>query len=197
MKGRDRRDCGHRRGPLEGGVQGRARRAAGGLAGGDRGCRDGRVLRVQDRRRGGDPDAVAVMDPFHVVRLAGEALDTCSRRVQNDILGRRGRKGDPPYKARRTLHTGASLLTDRQVARSSIGRGRRTGQRKRSTADLNTSAAPHSASGPCPTTSPAVSSKPEASDPNYTLNCDEPVFAGPAEAPLPVASAHRSVSFAL
>ena len=27
------------------------------------------------------PDAVAVMDPFHVVRLAGEALDQCRRRV--------------------------------------------------------------------------------------------------------------------
>ena len=63
------------------------------------------------------PTAVAVMDPFHVVRLAGEALDTCRRRVQNDIFGRRGRKNDPLYKARRTLHTGASLLTDRQVAR--------------------------------------------------------------------------------
>jgi transposase len=26
------------------------------------------------------PDAVTVMDPFHVVRLAGDALDTCRRR---------------------------------------------------------------------------------------------------------------------
>ena len=28
------------------------------------------------------PDAVTVMDPFHVVRLAGDALDRCRRRVQ-------------------------------------------------------------------------------------------------------------------
>ncbi|MFF4350378.1 transposase [Streptomyces sp. NPDC001530] len=28
------------------------------------------------------PDATAVMDPFHVVRLAGDALDECRRRVQ-------------------------------------------------------------------------------------------------------------------
>jgi transposase len=28
------------------------------------------------------PDAVAVMDPFHVVRLASDALDRCRRRVQ-------------------------------------------------------------------------------------------------------------------
>ena len=60
------------------------------------------------------PDAVAVMDPFHVVRLAGDALDRCRRRVQQDIHGHRGRKDDPLYRARRTLHTGADLLTDRQ-----------------------------------------------------------------------------------
>jgi transposase len=63
------------------------------------------------------PDAVPVMDPFHVVRLAGDALDGCRRRVQQDTLGHRGRASDPLYRARRTLHTGASLLTDRQRAR--------------------------------------------------------------------------------
>ena len=60
------------------------------------------------------PDAVAVMDPFHVVRLAGDALDECRRRVQQAIHGHRGRKDDPLYRARRTLHTGADLLTDKQ-----------------------------------------------------------------------------------
>ncbi len=63
------------------------------------------------------PDAVAVMDPFHVVRLAGDALDRCRRRVQQDLHGHRGRTGDPLYRARRTLHTGADLLTDRQRQR--------------------------------------------------------------------------------
>ena len=63
------------------------------------------------------PDAVAVMDPFHVVRLAGDALDRCRRRVQQDTCGHRGRKGDPLYSARRTLHTGADLLTDKQKDR--------------------------------------------------------------------------------
>lgn len=63
------------------------------------------------------PDAVAVMDPFHVVRLAAEALDTCRRRVQQRICGHRGRKGDPLYSARRTLATGAGLLTDKQTQR--------------------------------------------------------------------------------
>ena len=63
------------------------------------------------------PDAVAVMDPFHVVRLVGDALDDCRRRIQRDTFGRRGRKDDPLYKARRTLHTGAGFLTDKQQAR--------------------------------------------------------------------------------
>jgi transposase len=63
------------------------------------------------------PDAVAVMDPFHVVRLAGDALDRCRQRVQQDTRGHRGRKGDPLYAARRTLHTGAGLLTGKQAQR--------------------------------------------------------------------------------
>jgi len=63
------------------------------------------------------PDAVAVMDPFHVVRLAGDALDQCRRRVQQAIHGHRGHKDDPLYSARRTLHTGADLLTDKQKDR--------------------------------------------------------------------------------
>jgi len=63
------------------------------------------------------PDAVPVMDPFHVVRLAGDALDECRRRVQQAIHGHRGRKGDPLYAARRTLHTGTDLLTDKQKQR--------------------------------------------------------------------------------
>jgi len=61
------------------------------------------------------PEAVTVMDPFHVVRLNGEALDQCRRRVQQDLHGHR--KNDPLHAARRTLHTGADLLTDRQRAR--------------------------------------------------------------------------------
>jgi len=63
------------------------------------------------------PDAAAVMDPFHVVRLAGDALDRCRRRVQQHLHGHRGRKDDPLYRARRLLHTGTSLLTDKQYAR--------------------------------------------------------------------------------
>ena len=57
------------------------------------------------------------MDPFHVVRLAGDALDRCRRRVQQQLHGHRGRAGDPLYRARRTLHTGADLLTERQAGR--------------------------------------------------------------------------------
>jgi len=63
------------------------------------------------------PDAVAVMDPFHVVRLAGDALDRCRRRVQQDLHGHRGRSGDPLFSSRRMLHTGTDLLTDKQHLR--------------------------------------------------------------------------------
>ena len=63
------------------------------------------------------PDATPVMDPLHVVRLAGDALDRTRQRVQQDTLGHRGMAGDPLYRARRTLHTGAGLLTEKQRAR--------------------------------------------------------------------------------
>jgi len=63
------------------------------------------------------PDAVTVLDPFHAVRLGGEALDECRRRVQQDTCGHRGHAGDPLYGARRTLHTGADLLTAKQQRR--------------------------------------------------------------------------------
>ena len=52
-----------------------------------------------------------------MVRLAGDALDRCRRRVQQQLHGHRGRSTDPLYRARRTLHTGADLLTDRQRTR--------------------------------------------------------------------------------
>ena len=65
----------------------------------------------------GLPDAVAVMDPFHVVRLGDNALDECLRRVQQDLHGHRARKDDPLYRARRTLRTGADLLTEKQQDR--------------------------------------------------------------------------------
>jgi transposase len=63
------------------------------------------------------PDAAAVMDPFHVVALAGDALDRCRQRVQQQTRGHRGRTGDPLYGIRRVLRTGADLLTTKQRAR--------------------------------------------------------------------------------
>ena len=60
------------------------------------------------------PDARAVMDPFHVVHLAGDALNECRRRTGQELHHRRGRSTDPLYKARRMLHTRSCLLTSRQ-----------------------------------------------------------------------------------
>ncbi len=94
------------------------------LAGRPQQCRDGIEVVAMDGFTGFKtaaaeelPDAVPVMDPFHVVRLAGDALDRTRQRVQQDTLGHRGRAGDPLYGVRRTLHTGASFLTEKQTAR--------------------------------------------------------------------------------
>ena len=58
------------------------------------------------------PDARAVMDPFHVVHLTGNALDGCRRRIQQDLHHRHGRAADPLYTARRgqVLWSGVIVL---------------------------------------------------------------------------------------
>ena len=49
------------------------------------------------------PNATQVVDRFHLIRLCNLALDNVRRRVQNERLGRRGRKDDPLYGARKLL----------------------------------------------------------------------------------------------
>ncbi len=65
--------------------------------------------------------ATAVLDPFHVVRLLTSAADEVRRRVQNDPLGHRGRKGDPLYGIRRVLLRGAERHTPASWARLLAG----------------------------------------------------------------------------
>ena len=58
------------------------------------------------------PRAGQVADPFHVVRLANDAVDEARRRVQNDTLGHRGTKDDPLYRIRRLLLAAHERLPD-------------------------------------------------------------------------------------
>lgn len=51
----------------------------------------------------GLPGARLVVDHFHAVRLANQALDEVRRRTQQATFGHRGRKGDPLYRIRRRL----------------------------------------------------------------------------------------------
>ena len=60
------------------------------------------------------PHAREVLDPFHVVRLAGDKLTQCRQRLQQEATGRRGTKQDPLYRARRILLKTNATLTDRQ-----------------------------------------------------------------------------------
>ena len=59
------------------------------------------------------PHAVQVADPFHVVKHAGVQLDQCRRWVQQELLGHRGRKGDPLFRARRLLAKAHERLDER------------------------------------------------------------------------------------
>lgn len=58
------------------------------------------------------PDATQIADPFHVVRVATTKLDECRRRVQNEVVGHRGRKGDPLYRCRRLLTKAEERLSE-------------------------------------------------------------------------------------
>ena len=62
-------------------------------------------------------DATSVLDAFHIVELAGDALDEVRRRVQQDTTGHRGRKGDPLYQIRLLLRASRDRLTKRQQER--------------------------------------------------------------------------------
>ena len=63
------------------------------------------------------PDARQVADPFHVIRLGNQRLDEVRRRVQNETLGHRGRKGDPLYRIRKLLTMAQERLNIRGEGR--------------------------------------------------------------------------------
>lgn len=63
------------------------------------------------------PDAVQVADPFHVVKVATQALDEVRRRVQQETTGHRGRAGDPLYRIRRPLTMASERLDDETLTR--------------------------------------------------------------------------------
>jgi transposase len=67
------------------------------------------------------PDAVRVLDPFHVVRLALAVVDDVRRRVQQTQTGHRGRTGDPLYGIRRVLRRRADHLSTTAQARLDAG----------------------------------------------------------------------------
>lgn len=71
-----------------------------------------------------------VVDPFHVVRLANQAVTKCRQRVQQDALGHRGWKDDPLYGIRRLLLVGQERLSEPGWVRLRAGldRGDRTDQ---------------------------------------------------------------------
>jgi transposase len=68
------------------------------------------------------PQAVRVLDPFHVTKLGLTALDRARRRVQQDLYGHRGhRSSDPLYGIRRILRRRADRLSERAWDRLRAG----------------------------------------------------------------------------
>ncbi len=63
------------------------------------------------------PHAVIVVDHFHLVRLANQAVTRVRQRVTRQSLGRRGTSKDPAWANRRRLLRGRERLTDQAYAR--------------------------------------------------------------------------------
>ena len=62
------------------------------------------------------PNATLVVDHFHIVKLANDAVTKVRRRVVWDQHGRRGRKIDPAWANRRRLLTGRERLSHKAFA---------------------------------------------------------------------------------
>jgi transposase len=110
-------------------VEGRSGTALHGwVSGRDQGWRDGITVAALDPFRGyatalrtSLPQAVRVLDAFHVVRLGLDALDQVRRRVQHETLSHRGHAGDPLFRIRRLLRRGYDHHTQRSWARMLAG----------------------------------------------------------------------------
>jgi transposase len=79
---------------------------------------------AESYRAGLSPDldhARRVADPFHVVRVGNRCVDQVRRRVQNELLGHRGRKDEPLYRIRKLLLTGSERLNERGSERMLLG----------------------------------------------------------------------------
>ena len=111
-------------------------------------------------------DAVTVLDAFHVVKLGTAAVDEVRRRIQQQIHGHRGRKGDPLYGIRTILRCGVEKLTDRQRARldKAIAADERHDQGL--CASTSPGSAPSNSARPTrPRTSPTAAGPPRRSSP--------------------------------
>jgi transposase len=62
------------------------------------------------------PHATIVVDHFHIVQLANQALDEARRRVTTQLRARRGRKGDGEWDVRNLLTRNWEKLSERRFA---------------------------------------------------------------------------------
>jgi transposase len=63
------------------------------------------------------PHATVVVDHFHVVQLANQAVDEIRCRITTQLRGRRGRKGDGEWDVRNLLTRNRENLSERRFAR--------------------------------------------------------------------------------
>jgi len=93
-------------------------------------------------------DATSVLETFHIVTLAGDVQSEVRRRVEQETLGHRGRKGAPllgPQSFARLTHAGsphvkrnASVRPSRQMRRISVSKSPTCSPSKSETSSIKT-----------------------------------------------------------
>jgi len=63
------------------------------------------------------PNAIIVVDHFHVVKLANDVVAEVRRRIATTLRGRRGRNSDPEYKVRNLLRRNREDLSEKAFAK--------------------------------------------------------------------------------
>lgn len=63
------------------------------------------------------PRALVTVDHFHLIRFANQVVTEVRQRTQQEVLGHRGRKGDPLYGIRHLLLPGRERLRERDRKR--------------------------------------------------------------------------------
>jgi hypothetical protein len=127
------------------------------------------------------PEALTVLDAFHVVKLGSAVVDEVRRRIQQDTLGRRGRKGDPLFRGPCRSAPNPSPTKKPPGSMPSSPPGTRTARSPAPGSATRNSATSTTPASPAASTGSGAYSRPTATAPtgpnrSTMPKCEEPLY---------------------